>query len=263
MILFNLLYRNSFSFSIISLIIVPTIFFSCKKPAGEGGSATIKGKLLCGNYNSPETPVSSDDGASDERVYIIYGDNSIAGNNERTMYDGSFEFKFLRKGTYKIFAYSLDKNSKIPVETIVEKTIEITKKNEIAEVSDFIIYKKADKGGNSTIKGKVFLRGYNPDFTQLKYSYYKAEEDVYIVFGNDTIYDERTRTSYDGSFQFEGLRKGTYKIYAFSKDSAKIYDCYQIGGNCTIFPDSAVIRTIEITSGKQEIILPDIVILKN
>ncbi len=235
------------------------IFISCKKEAGEGGGATIKGKLLCGNYNSPTTAVTGDDGESNEAVYIIYGEKTIADHNEKTMYDGSFEFKYLRKGTYKIFAYSLDKSSKIPVETIVEKTIEIKDKKEIVEVTDFVIYKQAGKGGNSSVKGKIFLRDYNVAFTSLDTAYYKPDEDVLIIFGNDTINDDNTKTSYDGSFQFNGLRKGIYKVYAYSKDSAKIHDCF----GCTTIPDSAVIKTIEITANNQEIILPDMVIFRN
>lgn len=260
---FNLspIFRNLNIFSFVSFFLIFLFTISCKKDPGEGGAATIKGKLLAANYHSQTTTAGSDDGAAEEAIYIIYGDNTIADHNEKTSYDGSFEFKYLRKGTYTIFAYSLDKNSAIPVETIISKTIEIKDKKETMEVTDFIIYKEADKGGSSAIKGKVFMRDYDMAFTTLQSEYYKSDEDVLIIFGNDTINDDNTKTSFDGSFQFDGLRKGIYKVYAFSKDSAKIHDPPCTG--CSTIPDSAVVKTIEITANNQEITLPDIVIFKN
>ena len=132
---FNLLpvCRKLKIFSIFSIhLLFPIILStsSCKKDPGEGGAATIKGKLLSANYHSQSASVGNDDGAAEEPVYIIYGDNTIPDHNEKTNYDGSFEFKYLRKGTYTIFAYSLDPDSKIPVETIISKTVEIKDKKE-------------------------------------------------------------------------------------------------------------------------------------
>ena len=51
-----------------------------------------------GEYNAP-----------DYDVFIIYGDdNNISDDDVKTSYDGSFEFKNLREGNYKVFAYSED-----------------------------------------------------------------------------------------------------------------------------------------------------------
>lgn len=246
-------------FPFIYLMLLASTITSCKKEPGEGGAATIKGKLLAGNYHSPEASVTSEDGIAEEVVYIIYGDHTVPDRNEKTGPDGSFEFNFLRKGSYTLFAYSLDKDSKIPFEAIVQKTIEINDKKEAVEITDFVVFKEADKGGSSSIKGKVFLRDYDIAFTTLQSQYYKADEDVFIIYGNDTIQDDDTKTSYDGSFRFNGLRKGNYKLYVMSKDSAKIHDCF----GCTIIPDSTIIKTIEITTNRQEILLPDFVIYKN
>jgi len=54
--------------------------------------------------------------------------------------------------------------------------------------------------------------------TYLLKEYYAPEEDVYIIYGDDDIYSERTRTNYDGSFIFRNLQKGKYKIFAYSKN---------------------------------------------
>jgi hypothetical protein len=82
-------------------------FFSCSKYEGQGGAATIKGVVVEQKYNSLGNVIP---GASypiaDQDVYIIYGaENTFYDDDIKTSYDGSFEFRYLRKGTYKIFVY--------------------------------------------------------------------------------------------------------------------------------------------------------------
>lgn len=67
-------------------------------------------------------------------------------------------------------------------------------------------------GGSSTIKGKVFATKQSNGNT-----YFLANEDVYIIYGgSDSFYDDRVKTSYDGSFEFNFLRKGTYQVFVYS-----------------------------------------------
>ena len=78
---------------------------SCSKYEGEGGSSTIKGVILEQKYNSlgnviAEYPIA------DQDVYIIYGNgNTFYDDDIKTSYDGSFQFRYLKKGSYKIFVY--------------------------------------------------------------------------------------------------------------------------------------------------------------
>ena len=45
--------------------------------------------------------------APDQDVYLIYGsENTFYDDDVKTSYDGSFEFRYLQKGDYQIFAYS-------------------------------------------------------------------------------------------------------------------------------------------------------------
>ena len=74
-------------------------------------------------------------------------------------------------------------------------------------------------GGLATIYGKVNVLDYNSDFTILKDDYYAADEDVFIVYGDDSIYSDKFKTDYTGTFRFQNLRKGKYTVYALSKDS--------------------------------------------
>ena len=46
------------------------------------------------------------------------------------------------------------------------------------------------------------------------------EKDVYIIYGDDhSSFDDRTRTSFDGSYKFEFLRKGKYRIFVYTEDT--------------------------------------------
>jgi hypothetical protein len=96
---------------IISILSITLMIFStaCKEYPGEGGNSTIRGYVWGKKYNSSYTNVISEGPGSDVNVYIIYGNETSYGNKIASSPDGSFEFKYLRPGTYKIYVYS--KNS--------------------------------------------------------------------------------------------------------------------------------------------------------
>lgn len=115
-------------------ITISLLSIGCKKPAGEGGQASIKGKIYVENYNANFTVLNDEYFAQDERVYIIYGDETAVGDDVRTSYDGSFEFPNLRKGSYKVYALSKDSASG----AALSKTIEILQEVEITEKKEEI-----------------------------------------------------------------------------------------------------------------------------
>ena len=88
---------------ILPILILFIVFSSCRKVEGPGGSVTIKGVVIERNHVGTsifEYP------AADQDVYIIYGsENSFYDDDVSTSYDGSFEFRYLQKGDYQIFAY--------------------------------------------------------------------------------------------------------------------------------------------------------------
>lgn len=88
---------------ILQIFILLTFFSSCRKLEGTGGNVTIKGVVIERNHVGTsifEYP------AADQDVYIIYGsENSFYDDDVSTSYDGSFEFRYLQKGDYQIFAY--------------------------------------------------------------------------------------------------------------------------------------------------------------
>lgn len=83
----------------------------CKKEEGLGGTSTIKGKVIVYDFDASfQNPVPLEIyPATDENVYIIYGsDGTVYDDDFKTSYDGSYEFKYLQKGKYRLFAYSKD-----------------------------------------------------------------------------------------------------------------------------------------------------------
>ncbi len=103
--------------------------------------------------------------------------------------------------------------------------------------------KEAGEGGNSTIYGKMTTYNYNAEFTNLRGIYPSADEDIYIIYGNDRSYSERVKTNYDGVYEFKYLRPGDYTIYAYSKDSTLTLISEMV----------AVIRNVTITDNKQTV----------
>jgi hypothetical protein len=201
-------------------IFMLSLLMACKKEPGKGGRAAIKGVLYSksvGNVNSVARPELEAD------VYIIYGEDNTYSDRVRTSGDGSFTFKFLQPGNYKLYAFGLDPafpngNSLIAF----YKEVKVGSNKAIVEVTDFVIYKKIN-GGTNTITGKLISKN---AFNASNYSPQgindylpEANEDVFISYDNTAQFDDRVRTSADGSFEFNQLQDGIYTIYAYSKDT--------------------------------------------
>ncbi|MCK5820779.1 MAG: hypothetical protein KAH17_02790 [Bacteroidales bacterium] len=111
--------------------------------------------------------------------------------------------------------------------------------------------KEAGEGGTGTIVGKVFAYDYNAELTVFRTQYYAPEEDVYIIYGNDSMYSDRTKTNFDGTYRFKYLRPGTYTIFVYSKNL-----------NTKLPPDLAEKKTVAIISDNQVVFVDDIEIIK-
>ncbi|MEO5642022.1 MAG: hypothetical protein ABIQ40_09895 [Bacteroidia bacterium] len=112
-------------------------------------------------------------------------------------------------------------------------------------------------GGQATITGKVYIKGnWNSactlyaDTSTGYTGFYAPDADVYLIYGDEPTYGDRVKTAPDGTFQFKYLRKGSYTVYAYSKDCAA-----QSG-------TSATTTIVEITEKKQEVVLSNLDINK-
>lgn len=118
------------------LIFILFVSLACKKVEGEGGKASISGKIYVKDYNKQQTSLLDEyDGAS-ENVYLIYGtDDTVYDDKMEASYDGTFKFKYLQPGTYTVFSYQEKYNASTGVTTneAVKVTVEL-KKNETIDV---------------------------------------------------------------------------------------------------------------------------------
>jgi len=67
-----------------------------------------------------------------------------------------------------------------------------------------------------------------------------ADEKIYISYGDNTSVGNDVTTSFDGSFEFDYLRPGNYKVWAISKI---LYGVNQL--------DTTILQDVTI-SGKSE-----------
>jgi hypothetical protein len=112
---------------------------SCKKGPGEGGTSILQGKIKIEDYNGAGV-LQATYYAPEERVYLIFGDEGFYGLDTRTSFDGVYEFQYLTKGSYTVFAYA-DCDTCASGVIAVSKQIEITEKNATTEVDEIVLRK--------------------------------------------------------------------------------------------------------------------------
>lgn len=123
--------------------------------------------------------------------------------------------------------------------------------------------KEEGVGGNSVITGRVFARVYNNSFSQKIDSFYKPEVDVYLVYGDNSTYNDDFKTNMDGSYRFEYLRKGNYKVFVYSTDTTEglgtgitpvVIDVNVQGNNKTVnVNDLVIIESMDYNDGNSSI----------
>ena len=75
-------------------------------------------------------------------------------------------------------------------------------------------------GGSSALEGHVYQIEHSDDnFSFLTDTFPAAEEDVYLIFGNNEVdyFGDDVKTNPDGLYRFNYLRTGNYIVYAYSE----------------------------------------------
>ncbi|MBL4658418.1 MAG: hypothetical protein JKX73_10490 [Flavobacteriales bacterium] len=214
------MYRNG----IYLLILVSIGFSSCKKEAGDGGLATIEGILYEDLYD-PAGAFSEQVPAAVKKVYLAYGDNTSYDDRVDTDANGKYQFKSLQKGEYRLYAFS-DCSTCSSGSVEVEVDVTISDKKGITLASDITVVNILDyNDGTGSIQGKLFEVEYDPGSpADTLDSYFKPDDNVYIVYNNDLTYFDKVKTDGSGVFQFTRLIKGSYRIYSFS-DCSILMSC--------------------------------------
>jgi hypothetical protein len=126
---------------LIMMFFAGIILSSCTKDPGVGGDATIKGSVHVEHWNTTFTQFISEYAGADVYVYLVFGDDISYGKRIKTNPDGDFEFKYLYKGDYSVYVYSLDSTLLDPSGTIpIEQKVNITDRKQIVDVGTFNIF---------------------------------------------------------------------------------------------------------------------------
>ena len=122
----------------ILLFLTALLFTACSKEPGEGGSASISGKVF--GYDINTAGIVTDSAyAGDYRVLISYGNNKASDNDIRTSYTGDYSFTGLRKGNYRVYVYSQCDTCTFNQSYSVQE-VEITSNKQELTLPDFVIY---------------------------------------------------------------------------------------------------------------------------
>ena len=221
-------------------------FTSCKKVEGPGGSSSIKGKLM-GQIIQGSSSV-----AKFEVTHVIVThangvDGSILDNSDyfllNTPNGGTYYYVWFENTNFpgqdpnlsgrvgiKVSYSNSESNVTIATNTKaaiqsaasadftvsrVEDVLTITNTSfgevpDADEVNTPFIVDVATQGksavGSSTLTNELAI----------------ADERIYIIYGEEDFYSESVRTDEDGNFQFTGLTRGDYRVYALSVDTLSV-----------------------------------------
>lgn len=88
--------------------------------------------------------------------------------------------------------------------------------------------KEEGEGGKAKISGVVYkvVDGGDiaEDFTFVRDTVVASDIDVFIIYGGDQndVYDDKTKTSHNGRFEFDYLREGDYSVYAYNDNDSYV-----------------------------------------
>lgn len=133
--------KKSILFSLVLLIAGGLGFTSCKKEPGPGGKSAVYGKVWVKDYNTSFTVLEESYYGPDIWVYIVYGNNRDYGDRIRTSYDGTYEFKYLRPGNYRIYTYSVDSTLQTNAEVPVMYDVTVPNGKQDIQIPDLVIFK--------------------------------------------------------------------------------------------------------------------------
>ncbi len=108
--------------------------------------------------------------------------------------------------------------------------------------------KEEGYGGLAEISGKVFAKDYNSSGIIVREGYLGGQK-VYIAKHGETVPFDDVDTGYDGAYRFNFLEKGHYDLWVFG-------DCDYCPGWDQVY----FLKSIEITSEKQDAVLEDFII---
>ena len=210
------------NYSILFTLIALVVMTGCEQEEGYGGSSRITGKVITKFYNDDYSMVIREAPAVDEEVFLLFGDNENVGDKVETSANGSFEFPFLKAGTYTVYFSSIDTTYSNEVENVITTELELGAGEDIDLDTLYKIETLDFDDGSAKIFGVIRLINYRNSsvypFLEVKDTSFAQEQEVYLRYGAHEFYDERIRTDYNGYFEFRNLIPGDYEVFVYSED---------------------------------------------
>ncbi len=119
------------------LFTITAVLAACEKEPGEGGRATVQGKVW-GRDLDNDGFLKTEGFLGDQRVYIGVDGEATSFETVRTSYDGSYSFPFLRKGDYKVWVFSRCDSCALE-DTAYIQTATIDDRKETVTLADFTV----------------------------------------------------------------------------------------------------------------------------
>ena len=216
-------------FLVAIFLCVALIFMtSCQKEAGFGGTGAIEGTIIEKFYNDDYSVLLYEKPAVDEEVFIQFGDEQVLGDRVFTSKSGTFRFEYLYPGAYQVYYRSEDPEA-IPQDdwtTVHKVNLERGQELDLGQLEKVTALDYDD--GSAVIRGVAWEVNYVnesrwPNLV-VESEDYAYEQEVYLLYGDHTFYDERVRTQFDGTFEFSGLIPGDYLVFLYSEDVKRLTD---------------------------------------
>lgn len=222
---------------ITALTIGIIVLYSCKKEAGSGGTSSITGKvmgLITDNSNQDQTAeittVTCTAGlVIDDNDYWLL--NSPNGNLYYVWYDndnwiGGDPALSGRTGIKVDYTFShsnttIASNTMTAIQGATSSDFSLSLAGDIITITCLNFGAVADaEDVTSPMAIDVMEQGEGGSTGPVTgVEGPMVEERVYLIYGNEDFYSESVRTDEEGNYQFKGLNKGDYRVYAFSIDT--------------------------------------------
>ncbi len=216
---------------------------SCKKVEGPGGSSAITGTLIgkeiqgsssAAKYEVTEVTVTHADGIDgsilDNSDYFLL--NTPNGGSyyyvwyENTNFPGQDPGLSGRTGI-KVTYSNNESNVLIATKTMTailnqaSADFIVTRVNDLLTITNKAFGEVPDADEvNTPFLIDIAVQGKSATSTSsLSLAGPIADERVYLIFGQEDFYSETVRTDENGRFQFKGLTRGNYRVYALSIDT--------------------------------------------
>lgn len=218
-------------------------FTSCKKVEGPGGTSsitgTLKGKIIQGSASSAKSEVTHitvthadgvDGSILDNSDYFLL--NTPNGGTyyyvwyENTNFPGQDPNLSGRTGIKVTYSNSesnvvIATNTEAAIQSLASADFSVSRVGDLLTLTNLAIGEVPDADEvNTPFIVDVATQGKSTTgSSSMSAEVAIADERIYIIYGEEDFYSETVRTDENGRFQFKGLSRGDYRVYALSIDT--------------------------------------------